>query len=81
MEVLNVFSNKMMNFSGFTFPPIFYFFTFPITPLLSAGDVTDGSIKPHVPVIAWAVWDFKTKVWRWSRNIPVLKLIVKKIIL
>ena len=71
MEVGDVLADEVMHFGFGILPPAVEVFPVLFTPFESRSDITDGCIKPDVPVITGAVGNFKTEVGCGARDIPV----------
>ena len=75
MEISDVLAQKMMDLRFWIFPLVIKGLVVFVTPLLRRSDVSDRRVKPDVPIISRAVRNFKTKIGRRARNVPIAKFL------
>ena len=78
MKVRDVFADEVVDLGLVALPPIGERFVILFAPLPSGSDVTDRRIKPNIPIVAWAIWNLKTKIRCRPRYVPVTQRIAEE---
>ena len=73
MKIQDVFTDKMVQLSLGIFGPVFVKIQTGVgAELFKAGHVAYGRIQPHVKILTRRIRDFKTKIRRITRYIPIV---------
>src|SRR5699024_4864788 len=74
VEVNDVLTNKVVQLGGgILVPKLIKIYAVVIAIVLKTRHITNGCIQPHIKVFAWLIWNFKTKVGRFTADVPRLQ--------